>query len=623
MGARRRSTAKTTVKEVAAILEDLAPPRLAAPWDRVGLLLGDPESRVTRVLVTLDVSPAAVSEAESLGCELIVSHHPLFFKPVETLALPDPRAKILSLLWESRIAVYCTHTNLDIAPGGTADTLARMMREALGWEERGVFGGVKSQEYHKLVVFVPRDYEEKVRNAICEAGAGWIGKYSHCTFRTQGTGTFKPLEGARPFLGKVGEIEEADETRLETILPKEEASKVIRAMLAVHPYEEAAFDLYPLANRMKEYAFGRVGVLPEGMTVGEISARVASYVYRWLERAVRLHSDAPGDPDRDRGLSFELDGVVLFGDPEKTVKTVAVVPGSGLDFAREASGAGAEVIITGDAKHHAVIEALDRGLQVVDIGHWLSEAPVIPVLRDRLNENFEDRDRDTKAFAFLDTLSARKTFAGIGAPPPETPRTLRGVVPARPPGLLLGTGRPFKGESYEEPDEYPRFDPSAFAVGAVSPPATGGLTTRKTESVRIHTDGASRGNPGPAAIGVVIVDETPLERGGRPGAVIERFSRYLGETTNNVAEYSALIAGLERAAALGAERVKVSSDSELMVRQMTGEYRVKNHVLRELFRKARGLVAKFRDVSFAYVSREENKEADRLCNEELDRVVRG
>ncbi|HHY38103.1 MAG TPA: reverse transcriptase-like protein [Clostridia bacterium] len=656
MGARRRSTTKATIKEVGSILEDVAPLWLAAPWDRVGLLLGDPQNRVTRVLVTLDVSVAAIREAESLGCEVIVSHHPLFLKPIETLALPDPRARILSLLWESRIAVYCAHTNLDVAPGGTADTLAQLVREALGWEERGIFGDVKAQEYYKLVVFVPRDYEEKVRNAICEAGAGWIGKYSHCTFRAQGTGTFKPLEGAEPFLGKVGEIEEADESRLETILPKQEASKVIKAMLSAHPYEEVAFDLYPLANRMREYAFGKVGVLPEGMSVGEIAARVSSYIYRWLERTVRLHGDAPEGPDHNQawGVSFVPDGTVIFGDPQKTVKTVALVPGAGLDFAREAAGTGAEVIITGDAKHHAAIEALDRGLHVVDIGHWLSEAPVVCVLRDRLNEEFESRERDVKAFAFLDISNARKTFTGIGTRPSdaEASRAVRGLVPDRLPGLPFGMERPFRREPFETPEEYPRFEPSPFTAGPVLPTSTataaltskrakdgvGGmagmgqtdageasitmpLTARKIGSIRVYTDGASRGNPGPAAIGVVIVDKTPPGEGGRPGMVVERFSRYLGETTNNAAEYLALIAGLERAAALGAERVEVLSDSELMVRQMTGEYQVKNHGLRELFKRAQDLVAKFRKVTFTSIPREENEEADRLCNEELDRVT--
>lgn len=627
-----------TVRDIAEIMEEIAPLRLAADWDKVGLLVGDPENRVTRVLVTLDVSRKVVHEAENLGAELIVCHHPLFLKPIETLAFTNPISKTIALLMESRAAVYAAHTNLDVAPGGTADSLAQLAKEALGWEQRGGFGISATDKYCKLVVFVPRDHEEAVRNAICEAGAGWIGKYSHCTFRTEGTGTFLPLEGAQPFSGKVGEVEQAEEVRLETILSKDKASRVVRAMLDAHPYEEVAFDLYPLENQGKDFSFGRIGVLGEDMSVAEVAARIIAYIYRRLGKSIFMEGDDPAKSP----LSLRPNDGVIFGDPRRMVKKVAIVPGSGMSFAHEASRMGCEVIITGDVKHHSAIDAVSSGLEVIDIGHWLSEAPVVMTLRDRLSEELKERDCRVKVFHFLDTetlgmrvdlgLSAgyNHDFFASTVNPMSQIHQMSQVPPAflpSPGSTVVPTSLvPPVGGLFDESIDYPKFKLTSSVPSAVTLPASPGRVsppqelTKRIESVRVYTDGASRGNPGPAAIGVVIMDDTPLERGGQPGTVVERFSRYLGETTNNVAEYYAMIAALERALSLGARNMTVFSDSELMVRQMKGEYKVKNHGLRDLFFRARALASKFSSVTFQHIPREENQEADRLCNEELDRV---
>ncbi|MQL53145.1 Nif3-like dinuclear metal center hexameric protein, partial [Desulfofundulus thermobenzoicus] len=244
-----------TGKGICELLEGLAPLELAEPWDNPGWQLGDPGVPVERVLLSLDVDEGVCREAIEMSARLIITHHPLFFKEIKEIRLDSPRGALVAGLIKAGIGVYAAHTNLDSARWGVNDALARR----LNLRDIQVLRPVR-EKYLKLVVFVPLDHVDGVREALGKAGAGWIGNYSDCTFGVQGTGTFRPREGTNPYIGTRGQLEKVPEVRLETILPKRLEKQVIEAMLRAHPYEEVAYDLYPLANSFPTgRGLGRVG----------------------------------------------------------------------------------------------------------------------------------------------------------------------------------------------------------------------------------------------------------------------------------------------------------------------------------------------------------------------------
>lgn len=347
-----------TCKEVFTLIEDLAPRRLAESWDRVGLQVGDPRTGVSKVLLTLDVTPGVVEEAKEKGAELIVSHHPLMLKPLTSICLDRPDGELIATLIRSGITVYAAHTNLDIAPGGVSFALAKK----LGLGNLSVLHPTGRERYLKLAVFVPEEHLEPVRLAILEAGAGWIGRYSHCSFKTQGTGTFKPLEGTRPYIGSPGHLEQVAEFKLETALPAANIKRVIGAMLKAHPYEEVAYDVYPLEKDGPAYGLGMVGTLPEPLT---------------FRRFVQTVREALSQP-----------GVKAGGHPESMVRKVAVCGGSGAELWTDALGSGADTYVTGDVKYHTAQDMLGAGLKFVDAGHYGTEAAVLSTLCDYLQGRF-------------------------------------------------------------------------------------------------------------------------------------------------------------------------------------------------------------------------------------------
>lgn len=337
-------------------MEEWAPRRLAAGWDRVGLQVGDPRQRVKGILVALDLTDPVIEEAETLGAGLIITHHPPLFKPLETLRWDLAAGARLRRLAAAGISVYASHTNLDTAEGGVNDILA----DALGLVDREPLLRSGEEALYKVAVFVPEDHADNVRNALSAAGAGWIGNYSHCTFQAPGTGTFLPREGSDPFIGAVGRLERVAEVRLETVVPEPLLRRALRAMIDAHPYEEVAYDVYRLANEGRVYGIGRLGRLPEAVRLDEFAVRV---------RRVTAGS-----------------GLRVLGDPAKTVRKVAVLGGAGGEYVGRAADRGADVFVTAEVKHHQGLEALDRGLAVIDAGHFGTERPVVQVVRDRLAE---------------------------------------------------------------------------------------------------------------------------------------------------------------------------------------------------------------------------------------------
>lgn len=341
-------------------VEEWAPPFLAEDKDNIGLLVGSPEMEVKKVLVTLEVTPEVVDEAVKKRAQMIVSHHPLFREPFYRIRLDTHPASSVVELIKNDIAVFAAHTNLDAAEGGVSEVLA----ERLGLTEIELLFPNREEKLYKIVVFVPSGYEDAVREAMCTAGAGWIGRYSECTFQVSGTGTFRPLAGTSPFIGKVGELEKVLETRLETIVPESKIDGVVRAMLGAHPYEEVAYDLYPLKNPGKRFGFGRVGKLPQPMTLRSFAERVKELLG---QKAVRV-----------------------VGRLERMVSRVAVCGGSAAALLPQAIRSKADVYVTGDIKHHEALNALAQGIALVDAGHHGTERVIVPVLADYLSNRAKE-----------------------------------------------------------------------------------------------------------------------------------------------------------------------------------------------------------------------------------------
>ncbi|TEB15421.1 putative GTP cyclohydrolase 1 type 2 [Pelotomaculum sp. FP] len=362
------------VSEIIRLIEEAVPPYLAEKWDNSGFQLGAPEDKIARVLLALDVNPVVAAEAREKGAGLIVSHHPLFFKPVKAIRFDRAEGELIRYLISHKICVYAAHTNLDLAEGGVNTALARR----LGLNDLSILQEAGRDAYFKLAVFVPMGHLDQVRSAIAEAGAGWIGNYSHCTFAVPGTGTFKPLAGANPFIGSIGEIEQVQEIRLETVVPAKRVNGVLQAMSKAHPYEEVAYDLYRLDNPGAAYGLGRVGALPQPMPLGRFAEKVKDVL----------------------GLAALRFG----GSLEETVSKVAVCGGSGADLWEAALSCGADTLVTSDIKYHTAQQILDAGLKFVDPGHYGTEAVVLPELQNYLRSRCRELNMDIEVI-----LSETKT----------------------------------------------------------------------------------------------------------------------------------------------------------------------------------------------------------------------
>ena len=335
-------------------IERLAPKYLAENWDNVGLLVGSPVQNVAKIRVTLDVTQAVVDQAIQDGIDLIITHHPVIFKPMTHIRTDLPQGKLLSSLLKADIAVYAAHTNLDSSTGGVNDILAAK----LNLQSIRTLAVSHTERMNKLVVFVPKTHLEDVRRAILEAGAGHLGNYSHCTFSSDGIGSFLPLEGAQPFVGECGTVHYTHEVRLETIVSDKMSRQVVKAMLKAHPYEEVAYDMIQLVNSGHVSGLGRVGKLTAPIPFVDFILQVK------------------------RALGREY--VNAAGPRDKMVKKVAVCGGSGAGFIHKAAFAGADVLVTGDIKYHEAQEALAAGIAVIDAGHFATEQPVVPFVAEYL-----------------------------------------------------------------------------------------------------------------------------------------------------------------------------------------------------------------------------------------------
>ncbi len=343
-------------------------PRWADPWDRVGLVCGDPDADVRRVLLAVDPVLAVVEEAVGFEADLVLVHHPLLLTPVSSVAATTPKGRVLHRLLTSGTALFTAHTNADVPADGVNDAIAR----ALGLQEPRVLAPTDGGGLDKLVFFVPVADAEAVRRAVTEAGAGAIGAYDSCTFSTPGEGRFRPLDGADPVIGTVGDLEVVQEVRVESIYPRPLRHQVVAALRQAHPYEEPAFDLIELADPPGGPSTGTMPLATRG------HGRVGSVEPTTLRGFVDRVADA---------FPATAHGVRVAGDPDREVRTVAIGAGSGESLLEDARRSGADVFVTSDLKHHRASEFLeDGGPALVDVAHWAAEWSWLPVVAEKVRE---------------------------------------------------------------------------------------------------------------------------------------------------------------------------------------------------------------------------------------------
>ncbi|SOD74431.1 dinuclear metal center YbgI/SA1388 family protein [Jatrophihabitans sp. GAS493] len=341
-------------------------PATAEPWDAVGLVCGDPGEPVERVLLAVDAVPDTVAEAIDSGAQLLITHHPLLMKGVHGVAADDPKGGLVHAMIRSRVAHFVAHTNADVAVPGVSDALAAR----LGLSSLRPLDPLPLPALDKLVVFVPTAVTDQLRAALAAAGAGAIGDYDGCSFVSEGVGSFRPLPGADPTIGTVGERAEVPESRLEMVLPRRRREPVIAALRATHPYEEPAFDIFEQATVNSRLGTGRIGTLAEAMSLREFTQHCA------------------------RSLPATSWGVRAAGDPQRRVETVAVCGGAGGSLIEAARRGGADAYVTADLRHHPAVEAVTElgpaAMALVDAAHWATESPWLDELSLRLSTHFGD-----------------------------------------------------------------------------------------------------------------------------------------------------------------------------------------------------------------------------------------
>lgn len=332
-----------TVQEIMDLMESIAPKSYAMEWDHVGLQIGSPKKEVQRIMITLEINLKVVEEAVAKSVDLIISHHPLIFNPLSKIDFEDPKGATIQKIIQEDLHIYVSHTNMDVAPRGLNHHIA----EKIGLKNISVLDAYELKPYYKFIVYVPKTHSPLMIDAIHKGGGGYIGNYSHCTYKISGTGTFKPEEGSNPFLGEKNELEKVEEDKVETIVEQKDIQRLIHEVQKAHPYEEVAYDLYPLEKSMDHVGLGRIGELTKTENleafIGELKA------------------------------SLQLSQVRYVGNLKQEISKVGILNGSGGDFATKAQKAGVDCFITGDLKYHDAQDAMEGEMAVVDIGHYESE----------------------------------------------------------------------------------------------------------------------------------------------------------------------------------------------------------------------------------------------------------
>lgn len=344
------------IKDIASYIESIAPLAYQEDYDNAGLIIGDPEQEVKGALVTVDVTEEIVEEAVNKGLNLIVSHHPIMIAGVKKINGKDYTERIILKAIKNDIAIYAAHTNLDSIWGGVSSKMA----DKLDLKNQRILAPA-SNRLMKLVYFVPVDQAEQTRSAVFEAGAGEIGAYDMCSYNLEGKGSFRAGEDTNPFVGNKGEIHFEQEARVETILPKHLKNKVVKALISAHPYEEVAYDLYPIENKFDRVGYGIIGELEEESDESVFLERLKDVFKSKCIRHTNLLN--------------------------KTIKRVAVCGGSGSFVLKDAIQQKADLLISGDFKYHQFFDAEGK-IIIADIGHFESEQITKELFYELLRKKF-------------------------------------------------------------------------------------------------------------------------------------------------------------------------------------------------------------------------------------------
>ena len=339
---------------IANIIEELTPKKLAESWDNVGLLIGDGSAKVKKLLVCLDATEWVIEEAIEQEADMLVCHHPIIFGSLKRITADTVLGKKIIKLISHGISVYSAHTNYDIAANGLNDLFA----ERLGFKSFSLIEPTYNEKLYKILVYIPKNHEDKIFNALIAAGAGHIGNYSSCSYRTEGIGTFKPETGTHPFIGEEGKLETVNEIKLGTIVPQSLLNKTIKALIKAHPYEEPAYDIIPLENEGNSFGIGRIGELEQETSLAVYAGNVKA--------------------------ALGIDKVRIAGNPNQNIKKVAMLNGAGNKFVSAARFAGADVLVTGDMQYHEMVDAVEAGMCIIDAGHFATERIMIPAMANYL-----------------------------------------------------------------------------------------------------------------------------------------------------------------------------------------------------------------------------------------------
>lgn len=371
---------KPTVGDIAAIMDAIAPLTWAESWDNAGLQTGDTAALAERILVALEITGPVVEEAIEKGAGLIITHHPMYLKPPARITDETGMGRLMLQMIRSGIAHYAAHTNLDKSSCGPDSTLC----DILGLRDVEPLAMETGEGCYQLVTFCPVTHAEQVREALFAAGCGKIGAYSSCSFSTQGTGTFLPGEGTNPHIGSQGALSEVPEMRLEVVVPRHRAGSAVTALCAAHPYEEPVIDLYPIAVPVPETGIGRVGTLPALLTLDELAGTIKE----------RLNAPV----------------LMVCGEKDAQVKRLAVCAGAGADLIGQARRMGADAFLTGEIKHHELLDTSHEDFPVIAAGHYYTEAPAVEALAQRLRKELDRRGFSAKIDA---AARMRAAYRGI------------------------------------------------------------------------------------------------------------------------------------------------------------------------------------------------------------------
>jgi len=351
-------------RKVIKTLESFAPERYAQDWDNVGFQIGDINSKIEKIMVTLDITKEVLIEAVENNVDLIITHHPLIFNPIKKIVSHNPVSNLIMDLITNKINVIVAHTNLDSSNIGVNMYLSKL----LNLNRVTNLSDAYYKKYFKFIVFVPKDFSGKVLTELENANAGIIGNYSGCTFNTEGYGTFRPLENSNPYVGQKNELHKESEIKIETIVEEKNLENVINKIMKIHPYETPAYDIIPLENSIDNPNMGLVGYLENAMDIVEFSKTLKDVL--------------------------KASNIKLVKANERKIHKIALCTGASSEFIDTANSKDCDLFITGDLKYHEAQHAKQIGLNVIDAGHYETENIYIEEFARILREKFEEENYD-------------------------------------------------------------------------------------------------------------------------------------------------------------------------------------------------------------------------------------